>query len=136
MRKLLWLSLIVLLLPLLAGCGTTVDSAKADFCDNLDRFSQALADLRDLRVGSTKEDWQDTLGGAEQAWEDLKDSASKLGDVQLDAVEKAFGDLRDSIQDIPDDASLAEVLTNIKDAAVATLSEIVQITTTTCSDWE
>ena len=134
MRKSTLLGLVIVLLPLLAGCGTTVDSAKADFCTDLGAFSQSLGGLRDLHAGSTKEDLQNALGDADQAWEDLKDSASKLEDVQLDAVEDAFGDLKDSVRDIPDDASLVEALANIQDAAVTMLSEIVQITAITCGD--
>ena len=134
MRKLFLFSLAVLLLPLLGGCGKTVDSAKADFCDDLDAFSQSLAGLRDLHIGSTKEDLQNAVGDAEQAWGDLKDSGSKLEDVQLDATEKAFDDLKDSVQDIPDDATLSESLAGVKDAVVAMLAEIVQITTVTCGD--
>jgi hypothetical protein len=134
MRKLLLFSLVVLLLPLLAGCGKTVDSAKADFCDDLGAFSESLGGLRDIGIGSTREDLQAAFKDADDAWENLKDSASKLEDVQLNAVEAAFGDLKDTIQDIPDDATLAEALTSVKDAAVTMLGEIVQITTTTCSD--
>ena len=134
MRKSTLLGLVILLLPLLAGCGTTVDSAKSDFCDDLGAFSQSLTGLRDLHAGSTKEDLQGAIGDADQAWQDLKDSASKLEDVQLDALEDAYGDLKASIRDIPDDATLAEALANVKDAAVAMLGEIVQITTITCGD--
>ena len=134
MRKSTLLGLVILLLPLLAGCGTTVDSAKADFCSDLDAFSQSVGGLRDLHASSTKEDLQGAIGDADQAWEDLKDSASKLEDVQLDALEDAYGNLKASIRDIPDDASLAEALANVKDAAVAMLSEIVQITAITCGD--
>jgi hypothetical protein len=134
MRKLTLLSLAVLLLPMLAACGTTVDSAKADFCDDLDAFRQSLVGLRDLHAGSTKDDLQNALGDADQAWQDLKGSASKLEDVQLDALEDAFGDLKDAVRNTPDDASLTEALANAKDAAVTMLSEIVQITTVTCSN--
>ena len=133
MRKLALLSLVVLLLPVLAGCGTTVDSAKADFCDDLGAFSESLGGLRDISIGSTKDDLQNALEDAEDAWGDLQESAGKLEDVQLDAVEDAFGDLKDAIRDIPDDATLAEALGDVKDAAVSMLSEIVQITTTTCT---
>lgn len=133
MRTLTLLGLVVLLLPLLAACGTTVDSAKADFCDDLAAFGQSLTGLRDLHAGSTKEDFQDAFGAAEKAWEDLKDSGSKLEDVQLDAVEDAFGDLKNAVQDIPDDATLTEALASVKDAAVTMLSEIVRITATTCT---
>ena len=134
MRELALLGLAVLLLPMLAACGTTVDSAKADFCEDLDAFRQSLVGLRDLHTGSTKDDLQNALGDADQAWQDLKDSASKLEDVQLDALEDAFGDLKDSVRDMPDDATLSEALANVKDAAVTMLSEIVQITTVTCGD--
>jgi hypothetical protein len=133
MRKLTLLGLVILLLPLLAGCGTTVDSAKAAFCDNLGAFSESLGGLRDIGIGSTKDDLQGALKDAENAWGDVKDSAGKLEDVQLDAVENAFDDLKDAIKNIPDDATLADALTAVKDAALATLSQIVQITTTTCS---
>ena len=47
MRKRTLLGLVILMLPLLAGCGTTVDSAKADFCDDLGAFSESLAGLHD-----------------------------------------------------------------------------------------
>jgi len=133
MRKRTLLGLVILMLPLLAGCGTTVDSAKADFCDNLGAFSESLAGLRDISISSTKDDLQAALKDAEDAWVDVKDSAGKLEDVQLDAAENAFDDLKDAIQDIPDDATLAEALAGVKDSAVTMLSEIVQITTTTCS---
>ena len=134
MRKLTLLGLVILLLPLLAACGTTVDSAKADFCDDLGAFSESLGGLRDISIGSTKDDLQDALKDAEGAWGNVKDSAGKLQDVQLDAVENAFDDLKDAIQDIPDDATLAEALAAVKDAALATANQIVQITTTTCGD--
>ena len=134
MRKLTLLGLVVLLLPMLAACGPTVDSAKADFCSDLEAFRQSLGGLRDLHVGSTKDDLQNALGDADQAWQDLKDSGSKLEDVQLDALEDAFGDLKNAVRDLPDDASLAEALSNAKDAAVTMLGEIVQITTVTCGD--
>jgi len=136
MRKLTLLGLVILLLPVLAGCGTTVDSAKADFCDDLGAFSESLGGLRDIGIGSTKDDLQGALKDAENAWGDVKDSAGKLEDVQLDAVENAFDDLKDAIKNIPDDATLADALTAVKDAALATLSQIVQITTTTCGSSE
>ena len=133
MKQVLLLGVAVLLLLPLASCRTSVDSAKEDFCTDLDAFRQSLAGLREIGVGSTKEDLQDTVKDTQTAWSDLKDSASKLEGVQLDAVEDAFGDLQDSIQDIPDDASLAEKLAQVREAVAATLGEIEQIATTECN---
>ncbi len=133
MKKMLMLSLMALLLLPLAGCGPSVDDAKADFCDDLGAFGQSLMGLREIGVGSTKDDLQDATKDAQKAWDNLKDSASKLENVQVDGVQDAFSDLQDSINDIPDDATLAEGLVDIKGATVSTLSEILQIATTTCS---
>ncbi len=133
MKKMLLLSLMALLVLPLAGCGTTVDSAKADFCDDLGAFGQSLMGLREIGAGSTKGDLQDATKDAQKAWDNLKDSASKLEDVQVDGVQDAFSDLQKSIDDIPDDATLDEALADVKGAAVSTLGEILQIATTTCS---
>jgi hypothetical protein len=133
MKQVLLLGLALLLLLPLASCGTSVDSAKEDFCSDLDAFRQSLAGLREIGLGSTKDDLQDAVKDTQDTWSDLKDSASKLEDVQLDAVEDAFGDLQDTVQDIPDDATLAEKLTEVKDAVVATVGEIEQIATTECN---
>lgn len=133
MKKMLILSLVVLMLLPLASCGNSVDRAKENFCSDLAAFSQSLAGLREIGPGSTKGDLQDAAKDTQKAWGNLKDSAGKLEDVQIDGVEDAFGDLQNSIQDIPDDATLAEKLAEVKDAVVATLGEIEQITTTVCS---
>ena len=51
----------------------------------------------------------------------------------LSSLENALDDMRNTIQAIPDDATLAETEGMIKQASLATMAEAVEIFTTTCT---
>ena len=134
MKNILFLSLTVVLLLSLAGCGQpSVDQAKADFCQDLGEFGTAAASLRQLDGSSTKQDLQDATNAVDKAWGELKSSAGTLQNVQVDGVESAVNDLQKSVNDIPDDATLDQGLAGVRGAAVNTLAETLQIATTTCT---
>jgi len=134
MKNILFLSLTVVLLLSLAGCGQpSVDQAKADFCQDLGEFGTAVASLRQLDGSSTKQDLQDATNAVDKAWGDLKSSAGTLQNVQVDGVESAVNDLQKSVNDIPDDATLDQGLVGVRGATVNTLAETLQIATTTCT---
>ncbi len=134
MKSILYLSLTVVLLLSLAGCGQpSVDQAKANFCQDLGEFGTAVVNLRQIDSSSTKQEAQDAVNDARRAWDDLKNSAGSLQNVQVDGVEAAVNDLQRSVDDIPDDATLEQSLAAVRGAALATAAEIVQITNTVCS---
>jgi hypothetical protein len=123
----------VLLLSL-AGCGQpSVDQAKANFCEDLGEFGTAVANLHQIDASSTKQELQDATNAAQKAWGDLKSSAGTLKDVQVDGVESAVNDLQKSVDDIPDDATLAQGLVAVQGASLATMAEVVKTTNTICS---
>jgi tetrahydromethanopterin S-methyltransferase subunit F len=134
MKNILYLSLTVVLLLSIAGCGQpSVDQAKANFCQDLGEFATAVVNLRQIDSSSTKQELQDAFSAAQRAWDDLKNSAGSLQNAQVDGVEAAVNDLQRSIDDIPDDATLEQGLVAVRGASLATLAEIVKITNTTCS---
>ena len=134
MKNILCLSLTVVLLLSLAGCGQpSVDQAKANFCQDLGEFGTAVVNLRQINASSTKQELQDAVSATQQAWDNLKNSAATLENVQVDGVEAAVNDLQKSVDDIPDDATLEQGLVAVRGAALATAAEIVKITNTTCS---
>ena len=134
MKHILFLSLTVVLLLSLAGCGQpSVDQAKATFCQDLGEFGTAVVNLRQIDATSTKQELQDATDGVQKAWGDLKNSAGKLQNAQVDGVESAVNDLQKSVDDIPDDATLEQGLVAVRGAALATAAEIVELTNTTCS---
>ena len=134
MKNILYLSLAVVLLLSLAGCGQpSVDQAKANFCQDLGEFGTAVVNLRQIDASSTKQELQDAVSDAQKAWDDLKNSAGTLQNVQVDGVEAAVNDLQKSVDDIPDDATLEQGLVAVQQAALATAAEVVKTTNTVCS---
>ena len=134
MKNILYLSLTVVLLLSLAGCGQpSVDQAKANFCQDLGEFGTAVVGLRQINPTSTKQELQDATNAVQNAWGDLKSSAETLQNVQVDGVEAAVNDLQKSVDDIPDDATLADGLVAVQQAALATAAEVVRTTNTVCS---
>jgi len=133
MKKSILMIAILALSLVLAACQPSVDQAKADYCENVGGFAQALAQFRTLNATSTKGDAQQAVSDLERAWENLQSSAGDLAEAQVDGVENALQDLRNSIQDIPDDSTLAESELAVKQATVATMAETVQIFVTTCT---
>ena len=134
MKNILYLSLTVVLLLSIAGCGQpSVDQAKANFCQDLGEFGTAVVNLRQIDGSSTKQELQDAVSAAQKAWDDLKNSAATLQNVQVDGVEAAMNDLQRSVDDIPDDATLEQGLVAVRGAALATAAEVVKTTNTICS---
>ena len=134
MKNIIFLSLTVVLLLSIAGCGQpSVDQAKANFCQDLGEFATAVVDLRQIDATSTKQELQDAVSAVQNAWGDLKNSAGKLQNAQVDGVESAVNDLQKSVDDIPDDAMLAEGLVAVQQASLATMAEVVKTTNTVCS---
>ena len=134
MKNILYLSLAIVLLLSLAGCGQpSVDQAKANFCQDLGEFGTAVVNLRQIDASSTKQELQDATNGVQKAWGDLKNSASTLQNVQVSGMESAVNDLQKSVDDIPDDATLEQGLVAVQQAALATVGEVLKTSNTVCS---
>jgi tetratricopeptide (TPR) repeat protein len=133
MKKIILLSVIFVLSLLLAACQPAIDEKKSDFCKDLGDFAQAQAQFRQLNETSTKNDVEEAASDLERSWERVKDSAGDVAEAQLNNVEDAWENLKRDINDIPNDATLAEAEAMIKADVLNTMAETVQIMTTTCT---
>jgi len=118
---------------LMVACQPSIDQAQADYCESAGEFAPAVAQFRSINATSTKAEAEDALSNLERAWNDLNDSAVDYTEAQLSSLENALDDMRNTIQAIPDDATLAETEGMIKQASLATMAEAVEIFTTTCT---
>ena len=59
--------------------------------------------------------------------------AADVAEAQVSALEDALQELRRDIDDIPNDATLAEAELMIKQDVLSTMAKTVQIFTTTCT---
>jgi hypothetical protein len=133
MKKIILLGVILVVSLLVAACQPAVDEQKADFCSNLGAFAQAQVQFRALNETSTKGDVEEAASDLERAWDNLKNSAGDLAETQMSAIEDALQNLRRDIDNIANDATLAEAEVSIKQDILNTMAETVQIMTTTCT---
>jgi signal transduction histidine kinase len=64
---------------------------------------------------------------------DLANSAKDLAEADVDGVQDALGDLKNTLSDLPDGDLSAEELVDAKGAVIETMAEIQQISITVCS---
>ena len=134
MKKTILLTAIFVLVLLTAACQPAIDEKKSDFCQDLGDFAQAQVQFRQINPTSTVDDLEEAALALERSWENLKDSAGDLAEVQLRSLEDALQNLRRDIEDVPDDAeNLAEAELMIKQDVLSTMAETVQIFNTTCT---
>jgi outer membrane murein-binding lipoprotein Lpp len=131
MKKAVFLSLTILLLLILSGC-VTIDQARTNYCESLGNFAKAVVDMRQIDANSTIEEVEDARNAAARAWDDLTKSVGNLRNAQFDALEDAYKDFEDTVDDLPRDATLAEVKATVHQAALNLMASYVDISTTTC----
>jgi hypothetical protein len=133
MKRLLFLSLAVVLLLSLGACGSSVDRAKEDFCQDLGDVAQEAIDLRLINRTSSKDDLQDAASSLQRAVENLQSSAQDVKEAQVGGVQDAVSNLLDTLRDLPDGDLSAEQLVEAKGSVIETIVEVQQISTTVCN---
>ena len=133
-RTLLVGTLLLVAAVVMAACGgPSIDQAKADYCQKLGEFGQAVATLRQIDESSTVDELKSAQEEIGRAWDELSKASGTLRDTQFDEMEQAYKNLEKTIKDIPEgEATLGQVQQRVQAAVLATLAESVDIATTTC----
>ena len=132
MKSVVSFATLAVLLLTTAACQQSVDQAKAAFCTDLATYGKAVAGMKAINPTSTVQQAKDSLKAVEQAHANLEQSASALKGAQTDALEQEFKNLQKTINDIPNDATLAQAQATVKGATVSALAAYVDMTTTIC----
>ena len=135
MKKALLVGTLLLVVAVLMGAcaGPSIDEAKADYCQKLGEFGQAVATLRQVDENSTVDELKSAQDQMGKAWDELSKASGALRDTQFDEMEQAYKNLDKTIKDIPEgEATLGEVQQQVRAAVLATLAESVDIAATTC----
>jgi soluble cytochrome b562 len=117
---------------LLVGCAPSLSDAKQQFCDDLAAVGQAIQKARGINADSTLEEVKETRQGLEEAMANARESLGVLKEVQFAETENAFGELIDTIKDIPDEAKLKEATASIQQAVDRFEAAYTKINTTVC----
>jgi len=135
MKKTLLVGILLLVVAVLMGAcaGPSIDQAKADYCQKLGKFGQAVATLRQIDENSTVDEVKSAQEEISKAWDELSKASGTLRDTQFDEMEQAYKNLEKTLKDIPQgEATLGEVQQGVQAAVLATLAESVDIAATTC----
>jgi hypothetical protein len=93
-------------------------SAEADLCASLDAFGVALQDFQDLDPASAStEDVEAAREDIDAALEDVTAAASGVSEADEAALQTAWGELADDLENIPDDEAIADVLAGLQATA-------------------
>jgi hypothetical protein len=104
----------------LAGCTQEQSqaSAEADLCASLATFGGSLQAFQDLDPASASiEDVEAARDDIQEAWDGVAAAAADVSEADEAALETAWSDLADDIDNIPQDEPIADVLTGLQSTA-------------------
>lgn len=133
MYKRLSLFVLSLLFVSLTACiqaPVPVDEAQTAYCEDLKTFQTAVQAVKDLPADATVDDLEAAMKVADDAYDELQNSAWELADAQTAALEEQHDAMREAVDSITDETTLAEARTTISssvDAYKATFDEVIGV---------
>lgn len=113
MKKLL-IGLLVIVSVIAAGCSQpTVEEATETFCQNLQAFGDALANLESINATSTIGDLKDATAEVDDAWNQVTKSARELNEVKIDTIDESWKNLRQTVNQVDADDTIAAAVANV-----------------------
>jgi hypothetical protein len=123
----------LLLLCALPGCiQQSVGEAQVDFCQALDGYGDAVADLSDINAQTSVDELNTARENVAQSREELLDLAAALRTARLRYTEDAFANLEEELADIPGDTTLGEAANMARIEIAVLLTEIDRVYNISC----
>jgi len=125
--KALYTALVIGVLSLAAAAvaceeGQSQQELEAEACEDLTNLQDSLAGLEaSLRGDSTVGEVRDAAENADAAFDEAQSSVGEVAETRIADVESAMDSLRNTIEDLPDDATLSQ-------AADAIESDLAMVT--------
>jgi hypothetical protein len=94
--------------------GQSQQELEAQACEDLSNLDNSLASLdASLRGDSTVGEVRDAAENAASAFDKARSSVNEVAETRINDVESAVNSLRNTVEDLPDDASLSEAASAI-----------------------
>lgn len=102
------------------GDGQSQEEMEAQACEDLSNLDNSLANLEaSLQGDSTVGNVRDAAEDAASAFDEARSSVSEVAETRIGDVESAMDSLRNTIEDLPDDATLSEAAEAIQSELTA-----------------
>jgi hypothetical protein len=130
-------------LSMLAACGDSdddddtvadVSEANAEFCQDLGVYGDAVAALAALDPATaTKADYDTAADAVRSARSDLSESGADLAEAEFENLEAQAEDLDGLLEDAPDDAVVADILSDAQVQAAEVGVSVATLNTAVCT---
>jgi len=103
--------------------GESQEQAQESFCSSLSGLESSIESLTNLSPSSaSKDDYQSAVSEIESSWDDVKTDAGDLTDVTTGELDSAWDDFKSAIDDVPDDSSVSDAISDVSQAADSLLT--------------
>lgn len=121
--KIAHFSVIALPVMLLVACSSqapeSVADQKAQLCTDLARLNTSVATLKSLSPSSTVSDFRAARDEVKANFEQVKMTAQSVQEAKVAELESAYQGLDSAVQNIPETATLQQVIDSVSEQVVA-----------------
>ncbi|MEV7646628.1 hypothetical protein [Arthrobacter sp. NPDC089319] len=103
---------------MLTGCSASPEENVAKACGASDAFTAALQNFRDtLTPDATIDEIRSAREEVSNTFNDLKGATTNVAKDRTDALASAMDELKAAVDDVPDDATVRQAVTSLKNEA-------------------
>jgi hypothetical protein len=107
--------------PTTASDGGSAAEATEQLCEDLNELEEAVFTLQGINETKTVDELQAARDGVQEALADVRTSAADVAEARVDDLESSFENLNETVDSVEGDQTLAEVQSDLQDAAVDVL---------------
>ena len=105
------------------GGGESQADAQQAFCSSLGSLESSVEALTSLDPKSASQsDYQSAVSTIEDNWDQVKSDASDLASIDMSTLDDAWDSFKSAVDDVPDDASVSDALSDVKSSADSLVS--------------
>jgi phage-related protein len=113
---------------LLVGCGgSSAPTAQEQLCDSISDLKSSAADLQRLSLDSNRAEVQQSIDGFLTALGNVSDDVGGVVESNVDTIEKSLNQLSSNIGSLPDNASIAAVVTAVQQSIPALRAAVNEV---------
>jgi hypothetical protein len=109
------------------GAGGGSGGADSQFCADLDRLRESLRDLGSLSSSSSGEEAGEAGDDVLDALSDVRQSAGDQAEAEIDNLERAWNELRQTVEDIDQETSISALVNQLRERVNAVLNAAEEV---------
>ncbi len=107
------------------GGGESQADAQQAFCSSLDTLDSSVEALTSLDpTSASQSDYQSAVSTIESDWDQVKSDASNLASIDESTLDSAWDSFKSAVDEVPDDASVSDALSDVKTSADSLASTV------------